>query len=228
MALLTLVYVLATLGLVWLARRQVRSAMDLERSRTRPVILFDLVLKRSFVFATVKNCGLTPAKDVHITVSPNIEFIGTTSNPDSSAHSYGVKRKEIPFIVKGVAMMPPRGEISALMGFFAFVRDAHPELRFEGNVSYCSTDGISYTEPFIVDLSARDGALSIVTKDIHDVAQQLESIAKSLDRISSELREPFIRTMTEEQYQAKEKSLMDSLDKLQSSEPASQGNEQPV
>lgn len=227
MTLLTFVYVIATIRLVRLAQRQAQTAVELERSRTRPVILFDLVIKRNFVFAAVKNCGLSPAKDVHIIVTPNIEYIGSSSNPDSSVHSYGVKSKEIPFIVKGVAMMPPQGEISALVGFFGFVRDAHPELRFEGKVSYCSTDGISYSEPFIVDLSARDGALSIATKDIHDVAQQLESIAKSLDRISSELREPLIRTMTEEQYQAKEQALIDSLNKVQSDESTSKGNEKP-
>jgi hypothetical protein len=52
MAGLTFVYVVATLWLVWLGRRQLQLSTELERSRTRPFVLFDLVLDRHFVFAT--------------------------------------------------------------------------------------------------------------------------------------------------------------------------------
>lgn len=218
MVLLTFAYVIATIWLVRLAQKQVKTVTDLERSRTRPFIIFDLVVNKNFVFATIKNTGLTPAKDVRITVSPNIEYIGSSNNPDTSVVSYGVKNREIPFIAKGIAMLPPQKEIEALMGFFGFVRDAHPELQFQGKASYYGTDGVSYLEPFIIDLSARDGILQIATKDIEDVAKQLESIASTLDRISTGSRQPLIRTITDKEYQAQEQAAIESLMSMQSGE----------
>src|SRR5437762_51934 len=65
-ALLTLVYVIATLGLVFLACLQLRAAFKLERSRTRPVIILDLVTEHMFVHATIKNFGQTMAHDVKL------------------------------------------------------------------------------------------------------------------------------------------------------------------
>lgn len=64
MAALTSLYVLATVWLVGLGRSQLRQATTLERSRTRPFVLFDLFLEKGCVFAQLSNTGQTAALNV--------------------------------------------------------------------------------------------------------------------------------------------------------------------
>jgi hypothetical protein len=61
MALLTLVYVAATVWLVLLSRRQLDLAADLERNRIRAFLIFDLVTENHCVFACISNVGQTAA-----------------------------------------------------------------------------------------------------------------------------------------------------------------------
>ena len=199
---LTLVYVLATIWLVWLAHRQISLANTLERSRTRPFVLFDLVLDRHFVFATVKNSGQTPALDVRITTTPNVQCLLGGEN----THPAQERSTEIAFIARGIAMLAPQRSITALMGHWARVKAAHPQLRFEGTVSYRSADGTAYSEPFVADLSAQDGLLYLGTKTIEDVAKQLEAVARTLDHISTGFHRPLIRTMTQAEYIAEQEA----------------------
>ena len=204
MALLTLVYVGATLWLVGLARRQLRQATDLERSRTRPFVIFDLVVEHHCVFATVQNIGQTPARDVRIVVTPNVQCLlgGEGSHPAQE------RALDIAFVARGVAMLAPQRFIRALMGFWPRVKSAHPELRFEGTISYRGSDGTSYSEPFVADLSAHDGLLYRGSKDIEDVAKQLEAIARTFGQIASGFSRPLVRTMTEAEYVAEQEAFV--------------------
>ena len=185
-ALLTLVYIGATLWLADLARRQFRQATDLERSRTRPFVIFDLLVEHNSVFATVHNIGQTPAYDVRIVVAPNVQCLLPSPRE-------GVL--DIAFVARGMEMLAPHRFIRALMGLWPRVQSAHPELRFEGTVSYRGLDGTSYSEPFVADLSAQEGLLYRAPKDIDDVVQQLETIARTFGQIASDFSRPIVPTM---------------------------------
>ncbi len=216
MALLTLVYVAATLWIGLLARRQLRLATDLERSRTRPFIIFDLVVEHHCVFATVKNTGQTPAQNVRITVTPNVQSLLGGEN----VHPSEERATDIAFIARGVAMLAPQREIRALMAFWPRVKSAHPELRFEGTVSYQGTDGTKYSELFVADLSVHEGLRYRGTKDIEDVAKHLEAIARTFDHVASGFHQPLVRTITEEEHQAQIRAFVE-----QASQPNEQSNE---
>ena len=185
-ALLTLVYIGATLWLADLARRQLRQATDLERSRTRPFVIFDLLVEHNSVFATVHNIGQTPAYDVRIVVAPNVQCLLPSPRE-------GVL--DIAFVARGVEMLAPQRFIRALMGLWSRVQSTHPELRFEGTVSYRGLDGTSYSEPFLADLSAQEGLLYRAPKDIDDVVQQLETIARTFGQIASDFSRLIVSTM---------------------------------
>jgi hypothetical protein len=203
MALLTLVYVIATLWLVWVARRQLRQATDLERSRTRPFVIFDLVVEHHFVLATLHNVGQTPASDVRIVVTPNVQcLLG-----GKGAHPAEERADDISFVSRGVAMLAPQRCIRALVGFWPRVKSAHPELRFEGSVSYRGSDGASYSEPFVADLSVHEGLRYRGTKDIEDVAKQLESMARTFGHLASGFSKPLVRTIAEAEYVAQREAL---------------------
>jgi hypothetical protein len=207
LALLTLVYVLATLWLAWLARRQLKLATDLEKNRLRPFVIFDLVVERTFVFAHLRNTGPTPAWDVRISVSPKIQALlgGEKTFPAEEC------ARPISFIERGIAMLAPGREIKAFIGAWARVRGAHPTLRFEGQVAYADFSGQVYSEPFVADLSAHEGLLHLSRKDIHDVAKELESIARILGQIATPSGNPLIRTITESDYQEEEKAYLEKL-----------------
>ena len=204
MACLTLVYVLATFWLAWLARSQLKQATALERSRTRPFVLFDLVLDRHFVFTQITNTGQTPARDVRVSVTPLVQSLLGGQNTYPSEE----RATPIAFIERGIAMLAPGRSITALVAHWSRVRSAHPELRFEGTVSYTGTGGVQYSEPFVADLSAHDGLRYLGTKDIQDVARQLESISRTLDHLATGFSRPLVRTMTEAEYVAQQEAFV--------------------
>ena len=193
---LTLVYVVATLCLVGVARRQLALATTLERNRTRPFVIFDLVLRHSFVFAEVRNSGQTPARDVRITIAPRLRCVASRGESQF---------KDIAFIQRGIAMLAPGRSITALVGHWNGFRGAYPGLRFDGTISYWDSTGQQYPpEPFIADLSAQEGLLYLGIKDIDDVARQLEAIAHTIDHLASGFSKPLVRIVTENDYQAQQ------------------------
>lgn len=84
MAFLTLVYVLASILMAYAMFRANRLSNDsilesnkLEKERKRPYVIFDIEIHNNVFFYVVKNIGLTPAKSINISVSP--EPIHTTT-----------------------------------------------------------------------------------------------------------------------------------------------------
>lgn len=126
------------------------NAVDLERGRVRPFVIFDIILRPPFVLVSLKNIGQTPAFNVQVTASPSIEVLLGGENV------YPSEERAIPmaFIARPVAMLAPQREISSVMGTRKRVKAAHPTLRFEGTVSYRDAGGDPYSEePFTIDLS---------------------------------------------------------------------------
>lgn len=214
-ACLTFVYVGATIWLVLLAKRQLTFATILESSRTRPFVIFDLLLDHHCVFAQIINSGQTAARDVRITVKPDLHCVmgGEGSYPAAE------RSVAIPFIERGVEMLAPGREITACVGFWRRVHDAYPGLRFEGAVSYADTNGNRFSEPFVADLAAREGLLYRGTKDIEDVARQLEAIARTFDHLATGFSKPLVRTMTEQEYIAQEEAFIEEALKTESAPP---------
>jgi hypothetical protein len=212
MAVLTLVYVLTTIGLalialrsVHLTGRQLTLAVELERNRTRPFILLDLVNRPPWVLAVVKNIGQTAGLEVKFKLSPELKILlgGKNMVPREE------RELDIPFITQGIAVMPPGREIETLIGTWSRVESRHPNLHFEGIVSYKDTQGREYSEPALLDLNSLKGLLHRGAKDIGDVAKQLEEISKELHHIGTGYHKPLIRTLSEDQYRREEEEAIE-------------------
>ena len=206
---LSLAYVVATIWLVSLARKQLANAAELERSRTRPFVTFELILDPPYVMVHITNSGQRSAKDLRITISPRLQCVlgGEGSVPAEE------RTLDIAFIERGVAMLSPGRTITAIAGPWRRFRSAYPELRFEGKLSYQDDAGYPYVENFIIDLSAYKDVLYRQTSGIADVAKQLEAIGRTLNQFATGYTKPLIRTMTEEQYRAEENAFIEEAEK---------------
>ena len=211
MALLTLVYVLTTIGLaviglysVRLTRRQLTLAVELERNRTRPFILFDLINRPPWVLAVIKNGGQTAAFQVKFNLSPELKIVlgGQTMVPREE------REIDITFIKQGISVMPPGREIETLIGTWSRVEDRYPNLRFEGKITYKDTQGREYNEPALLDLSFQKGLLHRETKDLEDVAKHLEEISKEIHHIGTGFHKPLVRTISEDQHRREDEDFV--------------------
>jgi hypothetical protein len=74
-ALLTLVYVVTTVIIAiimarsnYLASKNIRLSIEFEKSRSRPNVIFDIVIENRTVHAVLKNIGQSPAKHISVSV----------------------------------------------------------------------------------------------------------------------------------------------------------------
>ena len=82
-------------------------------------------------------------------------------------------------------------------------------MRLEGSVSYKDVEGTSYSEPFAVDLAAIEATAYRVTKDIEDVAKQLEEIARTLGHLATGFSKPLVRVITEKEHARQEEAFIE-------------------
>lgn len=196
LTLLTLIYVVANIIIVVIMTRankltaeSINTAIQLDRERTRPSILFHLDTGLSgFVEASLKNIGATTAFDIMVSVAPKL-------NTSVGGHII------VDFAEEPVASLPPGASISTLIGVFHKIEDEYPELVYKGDVQYVDATGKHFTEPFKIDLSIHKHLQHLARNDIHDVAIQLEKIHRTLDGISSGFRKPLVRVLDEHAYQ---------------------------
>jgi len=203
LAVLTGIYVLATIVLVLLSYRQFRFALALERQRNRPVVSIDLQPDGPFLNLAVKNFGLTSAADVKIEVTPQIRAIHGKRADKSWEES-----KPIPFLSNGIVMLPPGKEIKGLVGFRTHVRQHNPEMIFRGTISYSDAPGrTKYFESFVIDLSAEEGLAHLQTRTLHDIAKTLDEVRDALHNLGTGYTTPLVRIISEEEYEKKELAL---------------------
>ena len=166
MACLTLVYVTATLVLVLLGWRNLRVLVALERRRSRPYVVFDVIMEQRAIKAVVSNVGLTSARDVKITIEPQLQRLGRPSPLTSEAIAY---------------LAPGRDVADFIEGAPAFYNE-WPNPRFVGTVAYGDDAGKRYQETFTIDLGYRRELLSVSTPEI---PEELSKIRAALETMAS-------------------------------------------
>lgn len=199
MALLTLVYVCATIFLAFLtlktkqigedAREISREAKeisnkaleisenhlkliaDLEKQRVRPYVLFNLYNDDGKTFATVKNYGLTSASDVKISIEPKL--VNTSSDDESILAS------------QTIFFMPPSFEIKDNIGLSHVFYQNFEQAKFRGKVNYKDAFGNGYENNFYIDLDIL--RRRIYTKEIFgkEIVEELKQINENISNLSS-------------------------------------------
>jgi hypothetical protein len=194
MAVLTAVYVLATVLLVRITQRQLASskralefAEATEKAKYRPYVLFDLVHGAdTIVRARLVNSGVSPALDVKVTMTPEL--------------TWDENDKGISFINTGVLFLAPGRELSEPATAFPDLFKRYPKFKFSGRVTYRDQQGVTYDEPFEIDLEYVR-TMSYVGEI--DMARELERIREAIEKFHSNGFRPLVRTIAESDYQKK-------------------------
>ena len=157
MAVLTLVYVTATVVLVALSWWNIHALWELDRRRSRPHVVFDLVAKEGVVHAVLRNIGATAATDVRVEVTPALQRDGEVSS----------------LMLQTIAYVAPGREFwDAIDEGPAFFRRYKPA-RFTGLTSYRDEYGKKHGERFTIDLDFQRDLLVVSKPDIPDEVQRI-------------------------------------------------------
>ena len=218
MALLTAVYVLATVVLVWVGHRanaiseqNVRDLTKLEQERLRPLVEVRIESDAPLLVLRVTNQGQTPAYGIRIETTPTLQAVmgGKSCYPEAKTE------KPIGVIEHGMGSLGAGSSEVSILGTFSRVEEVYPEMHFKGNVTYRSFTGVEYTSPINLDLRYMKGALRLNRKTIHDVAKQLEEIRRELGLLASGFHKPQVIVQSIEDKRAEdEASMNDALAQL--------------
>jgi len=221
MALLTAVYVFATIVLVYMAHRanaiseqNVRDLTKLEQERLRPLVEVRIESDDPFLILRVTNQGQTPAYGIRIETTPPIK----TAMGGNGSYPQTKTEKSIGIIEHGMGSLGAGSSESAILGTFSRVEEVYPEMRFTGSVTFRSFTEIEYTSPINLDLRYMKGLLHVNHKTIHDVANQLEEIRRELGHFGSGFHKPHVIIQSAEERRVEDEAFVnearEQLDKI--------------
>ena len=227
MALLTGVYVLATIVIAllgahanFISQKNIATLTELEQERSRPFVDVRLENDIPFLVLTVSNHGQTPAYDVRITTTPRLRMLlgGKSMVPNVKVE------KPIGIIEYGIGSLGAGASVSTLIGSFARVREAYPDMHFTGSVSYRASTAKTYETSIDLDVRYMETSISVNKKTIHDVATQLEKIENEIGWLASGFHKPHVITEDIEHKQAADEALVDELErrKMEKQQPTVQ------
>lgn len=142
MALLTLVYVVATVFMAGLMVRSNRlTRRQLDEQRSRPAVIFNILSRGSSFYAVLKNHGPTPAYAVSVSCAPPL------------VSHLGGKDMETALTAHPVSFLPPQQELADFIDFSPEFCRRYPEPIFTGKVQYKDSSDNLYTQDFRIDLT---------------------------------------------------------------------------
>lgn len=201
--LLTLVYVVATLVIVAimvhankLTREGNKTAVELERQRSRPVITIDFFREAVIWNLRIRNNGLSVARDIQfrLTPEPKMCFGGEKAIPKEK------KETSLPLLSNGIPSLPPTGEITAALGTLARMKESLESLRFQGQVTYSDELKTAYTTEIDIDLSVHESLTHVSRKGLHEIGNELEKIGKELNHLVTGFSKPRVITQDVKDY----------------------------
>ncbi|MEA9985679.1 hypothetical protein [Subtercola sp. RTI3] len=187
-AIATAVTALVAIAAILYARAQLREASEsrkqtkqLELDRNQPQVVVNMVSSDSsptLVYLVIKNYGLTPARNVRLTIEPW---------PRESVFTKpGVTDGELVPLPEVIPLLAPGQDWRTFWdGGRERGKTELPD-RHEGVASYDGIEGVSLTTPFILDWSTFKSLRWSDSKGISDVAKSLEKIEKNLKLFSED------------------------------------------
>ena len=203
-SILTLVYVVATLIIVAimvhankLNRKATETAVELERQRTRPVVILEFIRESVVWTLRVKNAGLSVARDISFSVSPEPKmcFGGENAVPKEKSE------RRLPLFQNGMPSLAPAGEITTALGTLARMKESFGGLRFRGSIEYKDENGAAYTSPIDIDLGVYESLTYLSGKGLHEIGIEIEKIQKEIHLLASGFHKPRVLTQDFKEYQ---------------------------
>ncbi len=175
MVVLTFVYVVATIVIVFFTRKSVTTTIALEKNRLRPYVIFNISSSTTshMTFASIRNLGLTAAYDVKVTIQPELE--GARGQP-SSLTAYPI------------LFLPPGDEVTDVIDFSPTFHQKYDNPLFEGSVEYRNHAGDRFNEPFRIDLTLlkkRTFTRDSIGDELKKINETLIAISRQLDDLSA-------------------------------------------
>lgn len=173
LALLTAIYVIATLLLVVQSYQQTRLAVRLERERTRPYLTFDIVAHGPAFEGILTNDGLTAAVDVRLKLQPDIRV------------ELGGRERGLNMATRTITLLPPRKSIDEYLGNFEELKLQNDSMRFLAQLSYKdSTRQRSYGDDFEIDLSFGEEhafiSKPVAAEEFKNLNENIRELARAL------------------------------------------------
>jgi hypothetical protein len=181
MSVLTLVYVAAGIMLYRaalkaneLSAKSLQQALELERRRVRPYVVFDLQPRLGIVWLVLRNIGATAAHSVRVAVVPQLE---TEINGE---------RVQSALTRDSISFLPPGRVLEDILDEGGVVLQRYPHPVFSGELTYADGDGRTYTEPFTIDLTLELD----MTAEILDTRSRTdeEKIARAIRELALRLK----------------------------------------
>lgn len=158
------------------AWQQVRHARRLRDEQAQPYVVVDFESSRNILInLVVRNTGLTVAHDVRLTFSPPLVSTFDGSRRPTLAESL--------FITKGIPTMPPGRTWTALFdrGPDRYERDDLPRT-YDVTVAFRDSHNRTYSILYRLDLDIFFGIRNVGTYDMHDAAEALREIKKTVGK----------------------------------------------
>lgn len=205
MGLLTALYLIATLWIVFESRRTnrlqaaaIKQAADLETDRNRPYVVFNVdsrIVTHSdhdatwYFEAVVMNIGKTSAHNIHIRTTPDFSApVGYKSNDELAYRKPSILDERI-------SMMPPGYREVEQLGptHFLFKVFDRSELKFQVYLNYEASDGTQYKDDYTIHLGERAerlGSADPMAKLRFREVDTLDKISQNLDQLNRILDAP--------------------------------------
>ncbi|MGE0622118.1 MAG: hypothetical protein AB7I04_00850 [Pseudomonadales bacterium] len=226
MAVLTAVYVVATLFIVYESRRTNRLQADsitqaekLELARSRPYVVLSLDFEREAsnqydtaidLYANVRNFGSTSAHNVLVTTEPILKArLGIDSE------------HRTPVVIgRTISFMPPGYSIKDLVGYSRFLYEDYEDakLAFVVTIKYFDVNGVQYEDQYTIDLAAQKERLERSDTEgqaRYRVLDMLEKSVRALEEIGRTISAPdrsfFLQGRVEARLGPTQESLLRDL-----------------
>lgn len=203
-AVLTLVYVGATIVLVTLTNKQLRQSVALEMQRTRPHVVFELLANNGVVMASIRNLGHTSARNLRVKIDPELKCLlgGQGCNPPDE------REESMPLASHPIASLAPGREVTGFVAFWGRFHERYPGMCFRCVVSYEGPDGTRYSESSELDLSGYLNLKTVKVKGLGDISGELAKISDSLSRLGRGVDVPLVRSISDAEYARQQADIL--------------------
>jgi hypothetical protein len=159
----------ATVVLALLTLQMVREMKQTREEERRPYVYTDFFLESNIIFVIVRNSGKNGAKDIKVTFSPPLI---TSENKNIS---------DIAMFKEGIKFLPPDKELKTWFDMGPSFYSSALQKSYNVKISY--EDMVSdkkYEEEYQLDLETYKEIIYLHRKTLHDIAEELERINKTL------------------------------------------------
>lgn len=224
-SILTLVYVLATLIIVGimvhgnkLNRKATETAVELERQRSRPVVILEFIRESVVWTLRVKNAGLSVARNITFSVSPEPKmcFGGENALPKDKSE------RRLPLFESGLPSLAPGGEITTALGTLARMKESLGGLRFHGNIAYTDEGGTAYASPVDIDLGVYESLTYLSRKGLHEIGTEIEKLQKEIHLFVSGFHKPKILIQDIKEYRQEQEEFIQQAQAKRAEQEAEQ------